>query len=89
MVDIQSVLLNFFCAKYLLSSSIKVAAFNYLNTNTELIFSVCFLLDVIAEMWEILFRGFWTQKWNRGRHRGTSTIQCYFPCTGKKDHYEM
>lgn len=58
MVDIQSLILNFFCAKYLLSSSIKVAAFNYLNTNTEVIFSVCFLLDVITEMWEILFQVF-------------------------------
>lgn len=58
MVHIQSVILNFFCAKYLLSSSIKVAAFNYFNTNTEVIFSVCFLLDVITEMWEILFQAF-------------------------------
>lgn len=58
MVDIQSVILNYFCAKYLLLFSIGIAAFNYLNTNAKVIFSVCFLLDVITEMWEILFQGF-------------------------------
>lgn len=56
-VDIEAALPNYFSAKCLLLSSIEVAAFNCLNTNAEVIF-FCFLLDVITEMWEILFQGF-------------------------------
>lgn len=58
MADIQSVTLIYFCAKYLLLPSIEVAAFHCFRTNAEVIFSVCFLLDVITEMWEILFQDF-------------------------------